>query len=197
MTENDLKKELRREHGTACYVCAQLKPRMSDVVVMMFRPEKIATLTPENTYLCCKSCAVKIRNRPISAYATEQMMRLEMERVRLGQLSQWHNVERIPTACPSGVVPYFRGSDGGLYVRGWVDSGRAIQVKIADKPSDIGVRGSTLLNLDFLAGEAKSVGVPRAKFVAWVDEHGDDLWAIREALSLFKMDTLVAPPAAD
>ena len=132
MTENDVKKELRSAHGTACYVCAQLKPRMSDVVLMMFRPDKVAAMTPENTYLCCKSCATKIRNRPISAYATEQLARIESERVRLGQLSRWHNIYRMGSqfAPDDGIIQTFKGAHGGTYVRGLDAEGNSVDIEV-------------------------------------------------------------------
>ena len=138
MTENDLKKELRAAHGTSCYLCLQLKPRMSDVVVMMFRPEKTEPLTPENTYLCCKSCAAKIRNRPISSYATEQLARLVGERVRLEQLSRWHNVHRqsSPFAPGDGIIRTFKGVKGGTYVQGLDEDGDPMDFLVVPPAAD-------------------------------------------------------------
>lgn len=138
MTEDDLKKELRKAHGTACYLCLQLQPRTKDVVAMLFQPGKVEEPGVEDVYLCCKSCAAKIRNRPISAYATEQLARIATERVRLEQLSQWHNVHRntSPLAPSDGIIRTFKGPFGGTYVRGLDKDGDPMDLMVVPPADD-------------------------------------------------------------
>ena len=87
-----LKSNLRRAYGTSCYVCGMQKPRAADVSVMWF--DEAVRDDAEAAYLACKTCAGKIRKRPLAAYVTEQRARCAVELARLQQLELWHSVGR-------------------------------------------------------------------------------------------------------
>lgn len=90
-----LKSYLRKAYGTSCYVCGMQKPRAADVSVMWFDEERSAGADDaDTTYLACKTCASKIRKRPLAAYVTEQRARCAVELARLQQIELWHSVGR-------------------------------------------------------------------------------------------------------
>ena len=97
---DDLKQRLRASYGTSCYLCGAQRPKLDDVVVLLFNPIRDTVETEDNTYLCCKTCAPKIRNRPLGAYATEQRARAVAEAARLAQIELWHGVGQRRSPLP-------------------------------------------------------------------------------------------------
>ena len=97
---DDLKQRLRASYGTSCYLCGAQRPKLDDVVVLLFNPIRDTVATDDNTYLCCKVCAPKIRNRPLGAYATEQRARAVAEAARLTQIELWHGVGQRRSPLP-------------------------------------------------------------------------------------------------
>jgi hypothetical protein len=108
---DDLKQRLRASYGTSCYLCGAQRPKLDDVLVLLFNPIRDTVETEDNTYLCCKTCAPKIRNRPLGAYATEQRARAVAEAARLAQIELWHGVGQRRSPLPDRRVAAKRIAD--------------------------------------------------------------------------------------
>ena len=62
---DDLKQRLRASYGTSCYLCGAQRPKLDDVLVLLFNPIRDTVETEDNTYLCCKSCAPRYGTAPL------------------------------------------------------------------------------------------------------------------------------------